>query len=770
MSLLANATSAHARGWALTPLRGKVPILGAWQRTNPPTVEQIREWIAAGNNLGIRTGEPSGVLLLDRDTAKGAEPLELPPTVRAITPGGGEHHYFQDPGGLGNSASKLAPYWDTRGTGGQAVYPGSRHPNGGIYKWAPGCSPEDLPLAPLPEWVHAKLRTVVIPPASVARENAYAKTALVKESAAVRNAPEGSRNETLNKAAFSLGQLVAGGELSESEVRECLESDAILAGLPLAEVSKTISSGLAAGGQQPRTKPNSTTTVAVHRPPNDDGTDIVLIPGSHALPGGEYVEVSAADFSDAAYLAMPRDLIYRRGGIPGEITDGAFRELDKHRTRLLVSRHVRFGAGLPPKKDDSDPSIVFRALSADHGALIQAGAVTDPGVRPLDLLTPHPVILPDWSISPPGWSQGVYYSGPPAPEPIRDHATIRATLEDLVTDFPFASEADRQNFYGLLLTPLICYAIGGPAPLHTIYSGMERTGKTKLAETVFGGIVMGRATPVFQLGRHEEEREKRLFAILLSGESVLLLDNLAERLDSPALASLLTANVYRGRTLGRSHVAALPNHLTIIATGNNVEASSEIAKRIVPIGLETPPNPESRTDFKHPDLAGYVATQRPQVLACMLGMIANWRKEGAQDGPVPFGGFEGWSKTVGGVLAAHGLTEWLSNAQEWRGEADEFSAEVDAFVEEWAARGGLTYTASEAFDLAVALGLFETCTKQSDQGKGRLMFTHRVLTRLPDRPVGGWRIRRSKSRGRSRYNLEPLPKQGQDHEHEANGE
>lgn len=757
-TLLSEALDALARGWALTPLDGKVPILQAWQSQPMPTADLVRKWIDLGYNLGLRTGAISGVFALDQD--KGSDPLPwpLPPHPIARTPGGGFHHLLLYPEGYGNSASKLAPKWDTRGDGGQIVFVGSRHPNGGIYTWEVPPSgaphgPPTLPLPPVPEEILVKLRSVVIGPAP--ERHGYAEAALVRESARVRNAPEGTRNATLNRAAFSLGQLVSGGALAEHEVRAALEADAILAGLTRQEAARTIESGLHAGLASPRTAPTPQVS-AKSLPP--ERSDMVLIPGAHVLPGGEYKEIGPADFVNNVFAAVSTDLIYRRGGIPGEIAEDRFTELNSARARLLVTRAVRFGMGVTSKpKPGSDaepePVLVFRPLTADHGALIAAGAASDPRVRSLELITPHPVLLPDWTVSPPGWSQGVYYTGRAAPEPIRDHETIRATLADLTVDFPFASEADRQNFYGLLLTPLIRYAIGGPAPMHTIHAGAERAGKTKLAEIVFGGTILGQPTPVFQLGNYEEEREKRIFAMLLSGETVLLLDNLSERIDSPALASLLTANVYRGRTLGRSHVAALPNLLTIVATGNNVEASSELSKRVVPIGLETPPNPEHRNDFKHPDLPAYVARQRQQVLACLLGMVTNWREAGAPSGAVPFGGFEGWARAVGGILAMHGLPLWLTNAVAWRTSADEWASDLAVLVEAWAGLPGRRVTAGEAFELAKREGVFADCTGHSDPAKGVMLFTKRVLSKLPERPVGLWRVRKLRSAGRTRYEL-----------------
>ena len=84
--------------------------------------------------------------------------------------------------------------------------------------------------------------------------DAYATKALDDECQAVALAPDGEQNETLNTAAFNLGQLVGAGVLDRSEVERCLLDAA--AGYVQkdgeAQARKTIQSGLNAGQNQPR--------------------------------------------------------------------------------------------------------------------------------------------------------------------------------------------------------------------------------------------------------------------------------------------------------------------------------------------------------------------------------------------------------------------------------------------------------------------------------------------------------------------------------------
>lgn len=90
------------------------------------------------------------------------------------------------------------------------------------------------------------------------KQASYARAALAKEVEAVRSAPSGERNNTLNKAAFSLGQIISAGILTRSEVVEALSAAAASNGLAEQEILRTIESGLAKGMEQPRALPEGT--------------------------------------------------------------------------------------------------------------------------------------------------------------------------------------------------------------------------------------------------------------------------------------------------------------------------------------------------------------------------------------------------------------------------------------------------------------------------------------------------------------------------------
>jgi len=148
--------------WPIFPLRGKEPFPGSRGFYDATTQEaQIRQWWQTwpDANIGLPTGERSGVVVLDVDAGHGGfaslvamqerpgyEPL--PATRKALSGGGGLHLYYVYPQDrhVGNKAQlgHLSGI-DVRGQGGYIVLPPSLHASGKRYLWL-----DESPSAPFP--------------------------------------------------------------------------------------------------------------------------------------------------------------------------------------------------------------------------------------------------------------------------------------------------------------------------------------------------------------------------------------------------------------------------------------------------------------------------------------------------------------------------------------------------------------------------------------------------------------------------------------------
>ena len=245
-------------GFSLMPveLRGKRPI-GPWKPfcQAPASTEMIAQWAARPSNIGVVTGAVSGLFVLDTDSAEATAEVErrgVPHTVTVST-AHGRHYYFRHPGGTIGNRAGILPGTDIRGDGGYVVAPGSVHPTGAKYEWL--YPPGLFDLAPPPQWL-LDLLAKPEPKAGVATSHgassAYGERAIDNELSALRRASEGERNDALNRAAFNLAQLAAGGVIDQGSTKSHLRATAAAIGLDAAEIEATMDSGWTAGSEQPR--------------------------------------------------------------------------------------------------------------------------------------------------------------------------------------------------------------------------------------------------------------------------------------------------------------------------------------------------------------------------------------------------------------------------------------------------------------------------------------------------------------------------------------
>jgi hypothetical protein len=236
--------------------------------------DEVLVWFDAvpTRNVAVATGAVSALVVLDVDPGGAAtlarlqeEHGPLPRTLSSLTPRGGVHGFYRHPGRpVPCSASKLGPNLDVRADGGYVLVPPSVV-DGTPYRWRsepwPAPTIAELPAAWL-DLLAAEVdpprpaRRVTPPTAGVAGRLAAWTTAAVRgELEAVTSAPVGTRNHTLNRAAFRLGKLTAAGALDADAARTALEAAAAACGLGPGEAARTIASGFAAGLAEPAELP-----------------------------------------------------------------------------------------------------------------------------------------------------------------------------------------------------------------------------------------------------------------------------------------------------------------------------------------------------------------------------------------------------------------------------------------------------------------------------------------------------------------------------------
>lgn len=111
------------------------------------------------------------------------------------------------------------------------------------------------------------------------RQRRYAEEALAKEAYAVASAHEGTRNHTLNRAAFNMQRFITEGILRDEEVTFLLTDAAVTAGLSFDEIDATLKSAARGAQAKPRDRP------AVPPPTTPSITANVVEVTAHTLTG-----------------------------------------------------------------------------------------------------------------------------------------------------------------------------------------------------------------------------------------------------------------------------------------------------------------------------------------------------------------------------------------------------------------------------------------------------------------------------------------------------
>jgi len=286
-----------------------------------------------------------------------------------------------------------------------------------------------------------------------------------------------------------------------------------------------------------------------------------------------------------------------------------------------------------------------------------------------------------------------------------------------------------------------------------------------LLDATLGVGICGHPIPSVQLPDNEEEREKRITAMILGGDTIIHLDNIptGDVLGSPSLCSLLTSRIWKGRKLGVSEMPAYPNTLILFGSGNNTRCTGEVAKRIVPIFLRPfDDHPEDRSNFVHTDIFSYVRSKRRRLLSILLGMVEKWKREGCPGTDRRLGGFEPWAATIGGILKLHGFHQWLGNYRSWIRSADEWAVDAESLITAWwQSHGDRAITASQVLGVVRETGTFPRVLAHRDHSGQLVVLARSVLTPLADRPVGRYRVVRDQYGSSSLYRLEPNDPEGQ---------
>lgn len=534
----------------------------------------------------------------------------------------------------------------------------------------------------------------------------YGLKALEQECDTMRSTHEGGRNQQLNTSAFSIGSLVAGHELDEQYATSELYNAALQAELDEPEISKTLNSGLSRGMAQPRTAPAQSVEHAYQdmkasRTPTTDAiipTSLVTKEESN-LPDiilGKQLRDTRKAALDALTLREEADpsLFIQAAKIKRIGRDELLRPIivdvgeSELRNALTDSaNYYRINAKDLPVPVAPPKEVVQSIIG------LKTEALPFPAI---EAIVQTPIMRSDGTIlDTPGYDaqtrlyympqHGLTIPAIPCKPTQNDVREAMKFVQGFSQDFPFESQSDRANELGLMLTTVTRHMFRH-VPLALIDATKQGTGKGLLTDKV-AITATGRSASSLSQITSDEEWDKRITAMLMSGAPMITIDNVEGTLRSPVLSKILTSEYHNGRILGESKMVDVPQKAIWIANGNNIQLGGDMPRRCFRIRMISQvSNPYEREDFKYEHLDEEVKEQRGKIIAALLTIARGWYVAG-QLKPTKklkkLATFSKWVKVIGGMLAYAGVDGFLENLDDLHKDIDVDGAAWSLFLETW---------------------------------------------------------------------------------------
>jgi hypothetical protein len=240
----------------------------------------------------------------------------------------------------------------------------------------------------------------------------------------------------------------------------------------------------------------------------------------------------------------------------------------------------------------------------------------------------------------------------------------------------------------------------------------------------------------------------------MTGPSVIVFDNLTGKLQSSSLSAALTQPVWKDRVLGASVTGEWPIRCAWVATANNLQVSTDIARRTVRVRLDAKlDRPWEGRTFTH-ELPLWAFEHRAELVWAALCVGRAWLDRGKPNGERTLGSFSSWAKAMGGLLEVAGVG-FLGNLAELYEQADADLAANQWLVESWwESKGGAWVKSSDLFtltsqpDFALELGRGDEQSRRLQLGLHLAKLKDKHFTLEDGRPV---RVERSPTKSQKVY-------------------
>ncbi len=595
------------RGWGVTPVAaptsvknsGKNPIQYDWTNNAIKSVSDpslVKFWGAGNLNVGIVTGEPSRLIVLDIDfpeifqkfVDKHPEVKQTRIVKRDNVTDGRVHYYFKLPTGMPapeSIAAKTTGWGELQSTGRQVVAPPSIHYTGGVYQTVSDVEPLEFKPEYMPDLLLAvKTANVQIVSGSKSAHNSVCGGKDGIMDIVYAGAEDGTRNNTCFKLCAKLHSADYDKNIAENLVKQYCDN--CNPPYDLAEALKTLESAyskqIVSSYKAPVVSPASVSNMGILNKLNYEQPNQKTDPSP--LSADKVVE-KMLNLSDNLFFRTYSGLFMTPEVLGKEIT--CIEDADEYFARL----EFHYKGNLDWKK------------GGNFFSEKKAFSIIKKNVKKYDSIeiAPH---YPELS--------GAFYNHQILPAP------DFAKLDKFIDFFNPETPEDKILILSMFLTPFW----GGPAgqrPTYVINSKAGRgVGKTTLGEMV--GKLTG--TPLVSCSTQDDANDivQRLLSDDAQSARVVFFDNEIVGdggcISNAGIAKLLTAERISGHKMYVGNCSRDNNFLWIM-TLNSPNLSKDFAERCVPIMIK---KPEYKVTWKQ-EINEFVEANRWILISTLLEIL-----------------------------------------------------------------------------------------------------------------------------------------------------
>jgi putative DNA primase/helicase len=221
-------------------------------------------------------------------------------------------------------------------------------------------------------------------------------------------------------------------------------------------------------------------------------------------------------------------------------------------------------------------------------------------------------------------------------------------LVGLLGDFPFVDAASRSVALSGLVTPVVrgaCTCV----PMHASTAPGAGSGKTYLWD-VAAAIAVGDICPISPAGKNVEEMEKRLNSELLSGQTLVSIDNVNCALGGDTLCVSIERPAVNIRVLGYSVSKERRNRWTLFSSGVNLRLLDDVTRRVLLCRMDAGREDAVNREFGRNPFDEVMAARGRYIWAA-LTLVRAYMRAGQPGRPKRIGDpFAEWSDLVRGAL------------------------------------------------------------------------------------------------------------------------